>query len=241
MNRMMMGTLLVGLVFSDVSIVAKQNGGKKDANHNKSVIECRLLSEDFDLALLRNEFEDALKKFIIPRQANSNLWHGIPLQNVGGFIDARGLQIQVSIKPDRMEKCIPTPYLEKVPYIKAILERIERVFGAKTGLVRIFRLPSENALPAHQDGPVFNFESGKVIRLHIPIITSPSVQFIINNKAYRLAAGKMYFTNVSLTHSVINNGNFERIHLIIDVHANKALRAFIRKCKEPPYTMIKRK
>jgi len=134
-----------------------------------------------------------------------------------------------------MEACCPTSHLKKLPYISAILDRIEKRFNLKTGLVRIFKLPAGSKLPRHRDGSVSDLYSGKVCRLHIPIITSPGVQFIIGNKSFYLEPGKLYFTNVSLPHFVINDSSVDRIHLIIDVHANDEIRTFIQESPEPDY------
>ena len=51
----------------------------------------------------------------------------------------------------------------------------------------------------------------------------------------------MYFTNVSLFHSVANNSKTDRMHLIIDVHANDELREFILQSEEPAYVPCRKR
>ncbi len=231
--RVMAALLIVYFILcSTVNSFCRDNAHKK----NKAAVECRLLEDDFSLELLQEEFE-SIKKYIIPRSKYTNLWYGIPLKNPLGVVDARGLQLSLSVVGNRMKKCYPTSYLEKLVYIPAILDQIEKRFKTEVGLVRIFKLPSESSLPLHRDGSVFNLHTGKVFRLHIPIITSSDVQFIINDKIFYLQPGKMYFTNVSLPHFVVNNSKIDRIHLIIDVHANNELRKYILNSKQPEYVL----
>ena len=101
--RVTVGLLIVySILCSTVNSFAKNNVYKK----NNTVVECRLLEDDFDLELLQKEFE-SIKKEIIPRSKYTNLWHGIPLKNAFGTADARGLQLSVSIKGNDMKQCYP--------------------------------------------------------------------------------------------------------------------------------------
>lgn len=55
-----------------------------------------------------------------------------------------------------------------------------------------------------------------VQRIHIPVFTNPDVIVEINNKQFYMEHGKIYNFNNTLPHSVSNNSNKDRIHLIID-------------------------
>jgi len=57
---------LTALVFCGASLLAKSTANKRAAAKNKPQAECRLLEDDFDLALLQNEFE-GIKNTIIAR------------------------------------------------------------------------------------------------------------------------------------------------------------------------------
>ena len=54
-------------------------------------------------------------------------------------------------------------------------------------------------------------------RIHIPIITNKNVLFEIDNEIKNLKQGEMWeINNSEKMHSVINNSNTDRIHLIVD-------------------------
>ena len=54
-------------------------------------------------------------------------------------------------------------------------------------------------------------------RIHIPIITNDQVIFHIDKIPFFLEEGKVYEINNQKLHSVENNSNFDRVHLIIDI------------------------
>lgn len=53
-------------------------------------------------------------------------------------------------------------------------------------------------------------------RIHIPIVTNPKVQFMINRRQHTFEVGYAYELNNQLRHSVINEGDEHRIHVIFD-------------------------
>jgi hypothetical protein len=54
-------------------------------------------------------------------------------------------------------------------------------------------------------------------RIHIPIITNKNILFEIDNEIKNLKEGEMWeINNSKKMHSVINNSNTDRIHLIVD-------------------------
>ena len=53
-------------------------------------------------------------------------------------------------------------------------------------------------------------------RLHIPIITNPKVKFILDNEQLVMNEGECWYIDANFTHSVINRGPTDRIHLVID-------------------------
>lgn len=65
--------------------------------------------------------------------------------------------------------------------------------------------PGTRLIP-HQDSP-------DKIRIHIPIYTNKDSNWVINGETYHMEPGWAYVVNTSLLHSVINNGETDRIHL----------------------------
>ena len=54
-------------------------------------------------------------------------------------------------------------------------------------------------------------------RIHIPIITNKNILFEIDNEIKNLKEGEMWeINNSEKMHSVVNNSNTDRIHLIVD-------------------------
>jgi hypothetical protein len=54
-------------------------------------------------------------------------------------------------------------------------------------------------------------------RIHVPMITSEHVIFTIDNEPYQMKAGEVYEVNNVRPHNVVNNGENDRTHLIIDM------------------------
>jgi hypothetical protein len=53
-------------------------------------------------------------------------------------------------------------------------------------------------------------------RIHIPIVTNTNVIFKVNGELKNMKEGEMWQINNQLFHSVTNNSDYDRIHLIID-------------------------
>src|SRR5205085_10556644 len=69
-------------------------------------------------------------------------------------------------------------------------------------------------------------ETGEV-RLHIPIVTNPAVEFFLDGVRIVMNEGECWYLNFSLPHRVDNRGVTDRIHLVIDCQVNDWLRELI--------------
>ncbi len=195
---------------------------------------CRDLQLCYDVALLEKELQE-VEACYMPRfksEKLSDVWTAIPLRNPTGTPLQEGLQLKNAIRNRTMLPCKNTLFLEQLPYISSILDDIAALFRVDVGLVRISNVPGYKKIPRHKDGDLFDIDRGKVYRLHIPIVTGENVFFEISGNNYNLEAGRLYYTNVSKNHSVTNNGSMDRIHLVIDVLANSALRDHIVNSQE---------
>jgi len=100
-------------------------------------------------------------------------------------------------------------------------------------LVRLLKLNHESIIKYHTDEVVFK-NTNDIIRCHLPIITDPNIIFKIGapilppSTGYSiwdaetiyekyLAPGYIWYTNVNCLHSVHNNSNIDRIHLVFDI------------------------
>lgn len=57
----------------------------------------------------------------------------------------------------------------------------------------------------------------RIHRLHIPIITADGVHFFVKQKRYFLEPSHLYELNNAVVHSVVNNSDVERVHLLVDM------------------------
>lgn len=78
----------------------------------------------------------------------------------------------------------------------------------------LINLPKNQKIDSHYDtGDYFS----KRNRIHIPIITNKDCFFIIDGEVKTMKEGEMWeINNNEKEHSVENNGNEDRIHLLID-------------------------
>lgn len=77
------------------------------------------------------------------------------------------------------------------------------------------KLLPNGVIPPHRDQIAFILEKGH--RIHIPIITNDNVSFSVGDETKNLKEGHVYEINNGRTHSVKNESNEERVHLIIDL------------------------
>jgi hypothetical protein len=91
--------------------------------------------------------------------------------------------------------------------------------------VRLLRLAAGSIIREHTDSSLG--EEGGDVRLHIPVVTNPSVEFYLAGKRVPMQAGECWYLDLSLPHRVQNLGASERVHLVIDCVLNDWLRALI--------------
>jgi len=134
-------------------------------------------------------------------------WTGIALYSMGGkdsvFPSAPGM--------DRYQE---TESVRRTPYFKKILDDLE----CPKEVVRLLFLPPGGHIKDHFDFHT-NFQFG-LLRLHIPILTHPDVIFTIDGQRMNWKAGELWYGDFSRVHSVLNNSQIVRVHMVIDVQIN---------------------
>ena len=110
---------------------------------------------------------------------------------------------------------MPTPHLEALPYVRQILA----TFGVVWSRSRLLRLAPGAVVPEHAD---INYHWFTRVRLHIPIITRPEVQFYCGDRAVHMAAGETWVFDNWRLHRVENPTPDERIHLVADTSGSAA-------------------
>ena len=140
------------------------------------------------------------------RQAYSGVWEISSLTSPSG--DSKEI---VAVEN---QEYIATGLLEKTSYIQTILN----TFQTKIEAVRFMRLGANSIIKEHCDKGSC-FEEGYA-RLHIPITTNDNVEFLLSGKNVKMNLGCCYYIDANKPHSVINNGDSDRVHLLIDCCVN---------------------
>jgi hypothetical protein len=97
-------------------------------------------------------------------------------------------------------------------------------------------VPGGGELTRHTDqvDPDSGLNNDNVCRLHFPIQTNPDVRFGVwepsgNKKEVNMKVGECWVLDTRKPHTVINDGNQDRIHLVVDVKVNSHLKELILK------------
>lgn len=167
---------------------------------------------NFDPSLLKNdlkylESEQWADHFVKIHYEKG--WQGIALRSADG--DPFNLASASSYKD--------TEILSWCPYFNQVLNS----FKCPLSRVRLLKLKAGSIIKEHID-PGTGREQPE-LRIHIPIITSPDIQFYCNGQRIMMESGKVYFIDTSFTHSVYNRSEIDRVHLVIDCVVNDWLRS----------------
>lgn len=85
--------------------------------------------------------------------------------------------------------------------------------------VRLLRLEPQGEVQEHTD-PQLNLDFRNQVRLHVPVFTSESVEFMLNGTPVPLMPGELWYMRLSDPHRVRNHGDTERVQLSVDVVVN---------------------
>lgn len=134
-------------------------------------------------------------------------WTSLALYSISGRVD------DIRALPNHVFQ--PTPALDACPYIKSLLDEMK--FEKES--VRFLRLKGGSSIKIHRDRGL-SYEHD-CFRLHVPILTSDEVQFIVGGINIEMRAGECWYANFDLPHSVENLGGTDRVHLVIDGKRNQ--------------------
>jgi hypothetical protein len=107
-----------------------------------------------------------------------------------------------------------SPLLDMAPAIRAAIDW----FQCPIQTVRLMRLTPGSIIKEHFDYDLAA-EWGTA-RIHIPIMTNPQVEFMVNRIPVVMAPGSVWYLRLSDPHSVANRGTTDRVHLVIDCTTN---------------------
>jgi hypothetical protein len=114
-----------------------------------------------------------------------------------------------------------TPVLKGCPYFRTVLD----AFKCPLHTVRLMRLTPGSTIKEHRDLDL-SVEAGTA-RFHIPVTTNASVEFYLNRSRVVMDAGSLWYLRLSDPHSAVNEGDADRVHMVIDVVANHWVKAML--------------
>lgn len=108
-----------------------------------------------------------------------------------------------------------TALLQNCDYLNEVIESFE----CPVITARLLNLNVGSKIKTHSDYNL-GYEDD-IFRIHVPIITNDGVTFILDEEQIKMNVGECWYTNVNYPHSVTNNGEEDRIHLVIDYQRNQ--------------------
>lgn len=109
----------------------------------------------------------------------------------------------------------PTRALQRCGYLREVLGSLEAVLGR----VRLMRLSAGAEVDPHVDT---NHYWNERVRVHVPIMTHPSVRFFCGDTHTHMAAGECWIFDTWRLHRVTNDAETPRIHLVVDTIGSSA-------------------
>lgn len=161
----------------------------------------------FDVHRLKEDLDKVFSKKWTAHYNTGNYsgnWTSVALMSQNGKSDS------IYALPSDDGKLIATDALEICDYFKEVLDG----FPFEKTAVRLLQLEAGAEVKPHTDNDL-GYEDGS-FRLHIPIVTNSEVEFILDGNRLDMKEGECWYINANFTHSVVNRGTVNRVHLVID-------------------------
>lgn len=202
------------------------------------------------------EVEPAVRQEVLAEVAKLTGWHDdFPFYSDGSWsaLSLRGFKPddpQWGIKPSEMSKdwwskhpeakrytqCDWTVLAARCPATVALVKSMP--YWENLERVRLLQMSSRNGkaatLSRHSDvtDRAAGTRDGAIARFHVPLITDPSITMSAWNlkgrtKAVHLPAWTCWYLDARKPHAVVNPSNVDRIHLVVDVVADRRVRKAI--------------
>jgi len=175
---------------------------------------------DFDSEALAGDLAGIADDQWIRHVAKENFegrWDILPLRSAEG--ETHPLRL-INTDP-AATRFVDTDWLERMPAMRSALGR----FRCTLRSVRLMRLAGGSRIKEHSDA--LDAELG-MVRLHVPVVTSPDVDFRLAGRRVAMAAGSVWYLRLTEPHKVDNRGTADRIHLVVDTLLNDWLEGMLR-------------
>ncbi|MCX4242645.1 sulfotransferase [Paraliomyxa miuraensis] len=109
-----------------------------------------------------------------------------------------------------------TPHLARCEHLRAVLASLD----VPISRTRLMRLHPGQSVPEHVDD---NYHWWRRLRIHVPIVTDPSITFSCGGLRVHMAAGECWTFDNERPHRVDNPSAIDRIHLVVDTLGSPSL------------------
>lgn len=116
--------------------------------------------------------------------------------------------------------------LERCPYFAEVFAQ----FQCPVQSARLLKLGAGSIIEEHTDYEL-SFEDGEV-RIHIPVLTSPNVEFYVRGNRILMEEGETWYLNASVPHRVSNAGPTDRVHLVLDCLVNQWVESMFQRAMQ---------
>lgn len=207
-----------------------------DAIDERGLVRLSLPVWDVERIARRVESLDFVEHYSNYNRAGT--WGALALRGFGGKTE----QIE---KPSEMGRAWQRDHPDRcdepvsvTPLGRELADVVDPVVDAIPGRkqrVRIMRLAAGHGrLDRHNDvgDPESGTRDGQIMRLHIPLVTNRLVEFRswdrlgVEHSAH-MATGETWYLDTRKPHTATNDGDTDRLHLVVDVHATAALRKLV--------------
>lgn len=174
------------------------------------IIKYLRLPFEFDPARLRQEVDSIASAQWVQHYQSRHYkgdWTAIPLRSINGAND-------IQIAPTNNVVYTDTEFLLRSVYLREVLGHFQCPLNA----VRLLKLSAGSEILEHRDAAL-HYEKGE-LRIHIPVITHPDVEFYLDSERIHLGEAECWYMNFNLPHSIRNNSQVDRVHLVIDAMVN---------------------
>jgi hypothetical protein len=163
----------------------------------------------------RLESEEWIAHFV--RQNYQGDWSALPLRAHAGATHP----VQMIYSPPNATAFVDTPLLARTPYFREVLA----AFRCPVTCVRLMRLTPGSRILEHCDNDLAAEEGWA--RVHVPVTTNARVEFFLSGVAVPMVPGEAWYLRLADPHRAANNGDTDRVHLVLDAKMDDWLAAML--------------
>jgi hypothetical protein len=134
-----------------------------------------------------------------------------------GLVSPDGDPMQAYLQPGQSYR--PTPVLDHMPYVRELIDELR--FPVRSASISVMEPGAR--VRWHRD--LSHSIDLRTVRVHLPIQTNAASIIRIGHQTAHWPAGELWYGDFSFPHSVRNDWDRPRVHIIFDLEATDAVRA----------------